>query len=67
MSGLIRRRVRVTIPAEELSISIFGQIVRKRNVVVKGITLLSLGIQFAKMPPRLRGAFFAFAESTKNT
>ncbi len=67
MGGLIRRRVRVTIPAEELSISIFGQIVRKRNVVVKGITLLSLGIQFAKMPPRLRGAFFAFAESTKNT
>jgi hypothetical protein len=67
MDGLIRRRVRVTIPAEELSISISGQIVRKRSVVVKGITIQSLGIQFARMPPRLRGAFFAFAESTKNT
>jgi CRP-like cAMP-binding protein len=67
MDGLIRRRVRVTIPAEELSISISGQIVRKRSVVVKGITIQSLGIQFAKMPPRLRGAFFAFAESAKNT
>jgi hypothetical protein len=66
MDGLIRRRVRVTIPAEELSISISGQIVRKRSMVVKGITIQSLGIQFAKMPPRLRGAFFAFAESAKN-
>ncbi len=67
MDGLIRRRVRVTIPAEELSITISGQIVRKRSVVVKGITIQSLGIQFAKMPPCLRGAFFAFAESAKNT
>lgn len=66
MEGLIRRRVRVTIPAEELSISISGQIVRKRSMVIKGITIQSLGIQFAKMSPRLRGAFFAFAESAKN-
>jgi len=63
---LIRRQVRVTIPAEELSVAISGQIVRKRNVVVKGLKIQSLGIQFAKMPPRLRGAFFAFAESAKN-
>jgi CRP-like cAMP-binding protein len=66
MDSLISRRVRVTIPAEELSISISGQIVRKRSVVVKGIAMQSLGIQFAKMPPRLRGAFFAFADSAKN-
>jgi len=66
MEGLLGRRVRVTIPAEELSISISGQIVRKRSLVIKGITIQSLGIQFATMSPRLRGAFFAFAESAKN-
>lgn len=63
MEGLVRRRVRVTIPAEEVSIAISGQIVRKRSVMVKGIMIQSLGIQFTKMTPRLRGAFFAFAES----
>jgi hypothetical protein len=67
VDGLINRQVRVTIPAEELSVAISGQIVRKRNVVVNGYKIQSLGIQFAKMPPRLRGAFFAFAESAKNT
>jgi hypothetical protein len=36
-------------------------------VVVKGHKTESLGIQFAKMPPHLRGAFFAFAESALNT
>lgn len=66
VDGLIHRQVRVTIPAEELSVAISGQIVRKRHVVVNGHKIQSLGIQFAKMPPRLRGAFFAFAESAKN-
>jgi len=61
--GLIRRKVRVTIPSEEFSVAISGQIVRKRNVVVKGLKIQSLGIQFAEMSPCLRGAFFAFAES----
>lgn len=63
---LIRRRVRVTIPAEELSVAISGKIVRKRSVMVKGVTFQSLGIQFAKMSPRLRGVFFAFAESVNS-
>jgi hypothetical protein len=47
--------------------AISGQIVRKRNVVVKGLRIQSLGIQFAKMPPRLRGAFFALAESAQRS
>jgi hypothetical protein len=67
VDDLIRRQVRVTIPANELSVAISGRIVRKRNVVVKGHKTESLGIQFAKMPPHLRGAFFAFAESALNT
>lgn len=66
LDDLISRKVRVTIAAEELSVTISGEIVRKRTVVVKGLQILSLGIQFAKMPLRLRGAFFAFAESVKN-
>lgn len=60
---LVGRRVRVTISAEAFAVTIAGQIVRKRNVVVNGLKAQSLGIQFAEMPPRLRGAFFAFAES----
>jgi hypothetical protein len=66
MEGIIRRRVRVTIPSEELCLAVSGQIVRKRIVLVKGIKLPSLGIQFAQMSPRLRGAIFAFAESANN-
>jgi CRP-like cAMP-binding protein len=66
VDDLIRRRVRVTIPAEELSVTISGRIVRKRSVMVKGVAFQSLGIQFAKMSPRLRGAFFAFAESANS-
>lgn len=63
LGELIGRRVRVTISAEALAVTIAGHIVRKRNVVVQGLKAQSLGIQFAEMPPRLRGAFFAFAES----
>ena len=63
---LIRRKVRVTIPAEDFSIAISGLIVRQRNVWVHGHKTQSLGIEFAKMPPRLRGAFFAFAENAKD-
>ncbi len=65
VDDLIHRQVRVSIPADEFSVAISGQIVRKRNAVVKGLRTQSLCIRFAKMSPRLRGAFFAFAESTK--
>lgn len=67
VEDLINRRVRVTLPADDFSMAISGQIVRKRNVVVKGLRIQSLGIQFAKMPPRLRGAFFALAESAQSS
>jgi hypothetical protein len=63
---VVRRKVRVTIPLGELSIAISGRIVRKRNVVFNGVKIQSLGIQFAEMPPRQRGLFFAFAESAKS-
>jgi hypothetical protein len=63
---LIRRKVRVTIPVEDFSMAISGLIVHKRNVWVHGHRTQSLGIEFAKMPPRLRGAFFAFAENAKD-
>jgi hypothetical protein len=34
--------------------------------VINGHKFQSIGIQFAEIPPRLRGAFFAFAESAKD-
>jgi hypothetical protein len=63
---LIRRKVRVTIPAEDFSMAISGMIVRQRKVCSHGHKTQSLGIEFAQMPPRLRGAFFAFAENAKD-
>jgi hypothetical protein len=63
---LIRRKVRITIPAEDVAVAISGMIVRKRSVSVQGHKTHLLGIEFAKMTPRLRGAFFAFAENAKD-
>jgi hypothetical protein len=63
---LITRRVRVSIPNQELSVAILGRIVRKSEVMVNGYRTPCFGIQFAEMPPRLRGAFFAFAEGAKD-
>jgi hypothetical protein len=33
--------------------------------VINGNKTQAIGIQFAEIPPRLRGAFFVFAESAK--
>lgn len=63
---LLNRDVRVTIPADNFSVAISGRIVRDRRTVINGHKIQSIGIQFAEIPPRLRGAFFAFAESAKD-
>ncbi len=60
------QRVRVAISSEALSMSIPGQIVRTRELMVNGNRALSLGIQFDDVSPRVRGAFLAFAEGTGN-
>jgi CRP-like cAMP-binding protein len=62
---LLNRDVRVTIPANNFSVAISGRIVRNRQTVINGKKIQSIGIQFAEIPPRLRGAFFVFAESAK--
>ena len=64
VKDLDRQRVRVAISNEALSMSIPGQIVRKRETMVNGSRTLSLGIQFDEVSPRVRGAFLAFAEGT---
>jgi len=46
--------------------SIPGQIVGTRELMVNGSRTLSLGIQFDEVSPRVRGAFLAFAEGTDN-
>lgn len=65
--SLVDRAVRVCVPAGDLSLSITGRIVRKRQVVFNGYRVTALGIRFAEMPPRLRGAFFAFAEGSRDS
>ena len=66
VKDLGHQRVRVAISSEALSMSIPGQIVRTRKVVVNGSRTLVLGIQFDEVSPRVRGAFLAFAEGTDN-
>jgi hypothetical protein len=66
LKDLLHRNVRVTIPADKLLVAISGQIVRKRHIVVGGHKVPSYGIQFSEMTPRLRGAFFAFAEGARD-
>ena len=63
---LLNRDVHVTIPADNFSVAISGRIVRNRHRVINGHKIQSIGIQFAEIPPRLRGAFFVFAESAKD-
>ncbi len=62
---LLNRDVRVTISADNFAVAISGRIVRNRQTVINGCKLQSIGIQFAEIPPRLRGTFFIFAESAK--
>jgi hypothetical protein len=64
VKDLDHQRVQVAISSEALSMSIPGQIVRTRELMVNGSRTLSLGIQFDEVSPRVRGAFLAFAEGT---
>ncbi len=64
--ALLNRAVRVTIPAADFSVSISGRIVRNRHIVINGQKSRAFSIQFAEIPPRLRGAFFALAECAGN-
>jgi hypothetical protein len=59
----VSRSVRVTIPSKDFSVSIGGEVVRTRSISVNGSRKPALGIRFAEVPPRLRGIFFALAES----
>jgi len=64
VKNLDHQRVRVAISSEALTMSIPGQIVRKRETMVNGSRTLSLGIQFDEVSPRVKGTFLAFAEGT---
>jgi len=66
IDDLLHRDVRVTIPADNFSVAISGRIVRNRHTMINGHKIQSIGIQFAEIPPRLRGAFFVFAENAKD-
>jgi len=64
IKDLGHQRVQVAIESEALSMSIPGQIMRTRELVVNGSRTISLGIQFDKVSPRVSGTFLAFAEGT---
>jgi CRP-like cAMP-binding protein len=64
VKDLDHQRVQVAISSETLSMSIPGQIVRTKELMVNGSRTLSLGIQFDEVSPRVRGDFLAFAEGT---
>ena len=57
------RNVRVSLPSEGLSVAISGSIIHSRRMVVNGNKTVVLGIQFAEIPPRLRGVFLSVAGS----
>ena len=61
-----RQRVRVAISNQALTMSIAGQIVRTRELVVNGRKTFALGIQFDDVSPCVSGAFLAFAEGTES-
>jgi CRP-like cAMP-binding protein len=67
LSGLseraVSRSVRVTIPSKDFRVAIAGRVVRSRSVTVNGSKKPAFGIRFAEVPLRLRGVFFALAES----
>lgn len=66
VKDLDHQRVRVAISSEALTMSIPGQIMRTRELMVNGSRALALGIQFDEVSPRAHGAFLAFAEGTGN-
>jgi hypothetical protein len=66
LSDLLNREVRITIPTDHLLVAISGRIVRKRHIMIDGQKAPSYGIEFSEMTPRLRGAFFAFAEGARD-
>ena len=66
VKDLDHQRVQVAISSEALTMSIPGQIVRTRELMVNGRKTLSLGIQFDAVSPRVHGAFLAFAEGASN-
>jgi CRP-like cAMP-binding protein len=66
LKDLLHRSVRVSIPSDQMLMAISGQIVRKRHIMIDGYKTPCYGIQFSEMTPRLRGAFFAFAESSRD-
>lgn len=57
------RDVRVSMPSEGLSVAIAGRVIRSRRMIVNGNKTAVLSIQFAEIPPRLRGLFFCMAGS----
>lgn len=66
LKGTVGQKVRLTLPVEEFSLTVGGQVARVFPVSVNGRKELALGIQFSDIAPSLRGAFFIMAGSNGN-
>jgi hypothetical protein len=62
-NGMKNAKVQVNFPIEDLKVSIPGKIVWLSPVLHEGRKTLSLGIQFEKMSPKLKGLLMMFFNS----
>jgi len=56
-----KRKITSVFLGDNMSISIYGEIVRLQEIVENGHRTIVLGIQFKKMPPNLQGLLFSAA------
>jgi CRP-like cAMP-binding protein len=57
-----KRKIRLILYGDNISISISGELVRLQEIIQNGRRTIVLGIQFEKMPPNLQGLLFSAAK-----
>jgi hypothetical protein len=62
IEGDEQRRVNAFFYNDNISLSIFGELVRMQEIVESGRKTIVLGIQFEKMPPNMQGFIFSAAK-----
>ncbi|MBI5578454.1 MAG: hypothetical protein HY895_04805 [Deltaproteobacteria bacterium] len=62
IEGNEKRRVNASFYNDNISLSIFGELVRMQEIVESGRKTIVLGIQFEKMPPNMQGFLFSAAK-----
>ena len=55
-------KIEMSLPKEELSLKVSGEIVWSREFTWKKRKIVALGFQFTEMAPKFRGLFFMMAD-----